>query len=130
MKICIFRDITPHSPLKANQRFRGTCCLHLQGWRVSKLCLLHSSCWFLDWLTLQPWSWRRYVHPKRQLTFKRLHSITSQKTDLLILMLQTCIQVFYIHILFLQTTHLILSLCVYEYNEEKMFLKTENKAVW
>jgi hypothetical protein len=31
MKITIFPDITPCSPLKVNRRFGGTYCLHLQG---------------------------------------------------------------------------------------------------
>jgi hypothetical protein len=32
----MFSDITPCSPLKFNQRFGGTCHLHLQGGRVSQ----------------------------------------------------------------------------------------------
>jgi hypothetical protein len=28
MKSSVFWDITPCSPLKVNQRFRGTCCFH------------------------------------------------------------------------------------------------------
>jgi hypothetical protein len=31
MKSSIFCDITPCCPLKANRRFEGACCLHLQG---------------------------------------------------------------------------------------------------
>jgi hypothetical protein len=36
MKSSVFWDITTCSPLKVNQRFGETCCLHLQGWRVSQ----------------------------------------------------------------------------------------------
>jgi hypothetical protein len=35
------------------------------------LFLLSASCWFLPWLTVQPWRWRRHVPPKRRLTFAR-----------------------------------------------------------
>jgi hypothetical protein len=35
MKIYIFWDITPCSPLKVNRRFAGICRLHLQGSRIS-----------------------------------------------------------------------------------------------
>jgi hypothetical protein len=35
MKISIFWDITPYSPLKVNWRFGGKCHLHLQGWRIN-----------------------------------------------------------------------------------------------
>jgi hypothetical protein len=34
-----------------------------------KLNLVPSSCWFLAWLILRPWRWRRHIPPKRQLTF-------------------------------------------------------------
>jgi hypothetical protein len=36
IKSSIFWDITPCSPLKLNQRFGGTCCLHLHGRRISQ----------------------------------------------------------------------------------------------
>jgi hypothetical protein len=36
MKISIFWDITPCSPLKVNRRFGGTYRLHLQGPRISQ----------------------------------------------------------------------------------------------
>jgi hypothetical protein len=38
--------------------------------------------------------------------------------------------VFYIYLLFLQTMHLILSFCIYEYNEKRKFLKNEMKSEW
>jgi hypothetical protein len=34
-KSFMFRDITPCSPLIVNRRFRRTCCLNLQGLRIS-----------------------------------------------------------------------------------------------
>jgi hypothetical protein len=45
----------------------------------SRLCFLPDSCWFLAWLTLQPWRWRWHVPPKLQSTFTGLHGTTSQK---------------------------------------------------
>jgi hypothetical protein len=36
MKSCVFCDITPCSPLKVSWCFRGTCCFHLQGQRISQ----------------------------------------------------------------------------------------------
>jgi hypothetical protein len=32
----IFWDVTPCSPLKVNRHFRGICCLHVLGWRISQ----------------------------------------------------------------------------------------------
>jgi hypothetical protein len=43
MKISFFLDITPWSPLKFNQRFEGTCRLHLQGPRINQGHGKHSS---------------------------------------------------------------------------------------
>jgi hypothetical protein len=37
MKISIFWDITPCTPLKVNRRFGGTNCLHLQGRRINQV---------------------------------------------------------------------------------------------
>jgi hypothetical protein len=50
----------------------------------SSVSLMPDSCWFLIWLTLQPWSWRRYVPLKCQLTFTRLQGVISHKTELFI----------------------------------------------
>jgi hypothetical protein len=36
MKSSAFWDTTPWRPLKVNRRFRGTCTLHLERWRVSQ----------------------------------------------------------------------------------------------
>jgi hypothetical protein len=40
--------------------------------------------WFLARLILLPWRWRRYVPPKRRLTFNGLHCVISQKIALFI----------------------------------------------
>jgi hypothetical protein len=45
-------------------------------------CLLPDSGWFLAWLTLRYWRWRRHVSTKHRLTFTVLHSIISQKIEL------------------------------------------------
>jgi hypothetical protein len=39
-------------------------------------------CWFLAWLTLRPWWWRRYVPPKHRWTSIELSGVTTQKIDL------------------------------------------------
>jgi hypothetical protein len=46
------------------------------------LFLLPAPCSYLAWLIFLPCSWRRDVAPKHWLTFKRLQSIISQKTEL------------------------------------------------
>jgi hypothetical protein len=61
---CFSEDIMPCSPLKVNRRFEGTYCLHLH--------LL--SRWYLAQF-IQPWRWRRYIPPKRRLTFSGLHGV-------------------------------------------------------
>jgi hypothetical protein len=43
--------------------------------------LLPSSCWFLAWLILRIWRWRRNVPPKHWLTFIRLHGDVFQKME-------------------------------------------------
>jgi hypothetical protein len=56
-------------------------------WRVKaisqKFCLIPDSRWFLAWLILRPWKWRRHVPQKHLLTFNGLHGFTFQKTELL-----------------------------------------------
>jgi hypothetical protein len=98
MRTIIFWDITPCSTLKANRRFAATCRLHLQGRRISQakksvkaggeqgqaqLCLPPAT-WFLVWLILRPWTWRRHAAPKRRLIPNELHGVISQKTVLFI----------------------------------------------
>jgi hypothetical protein len=63
-KSSIFCDKTPCSPLK--------------------FCLLPTTSWFLAWLILRPCRWRRYVPPKRLLTFNGPHGVISQKTEFFI----------------------------------------------
>jgi hypothetical protein len=76
-------DTTPRSPLKVNGLFGGTCRLHLQDRRVRRARNQRGSrwqadlCWFLTRLILRPWKWRRYVSPKRPLTFNGLHGVIS-----------------------------------------------------
>jgi hypothetical protein len=76
MKCTIFWDRTPCSPLKVNRRFEGTYRLHCQGWGISRARYQCESKWQAG---LRPWRWRRYVPPKRRLTFNGLHGVTSQK---------------------------------------------------
>jgi hypothetical protein len=60
MIISIFHDITPLSPMKVNQHFRGACRVHLQVRRSqvrnhqAELWLLFASGWFLALLIFQP----------------------------------------------------------------------------
>jgi hypothetical protein len=71
MKISIFWDITPCSPLRANRRFGGT----------YRQCLL-GTCFHAGFLLtsfFRPWRWRRYVPPKRRLTLIGPHGVISQK---------------------------------------------------
>jgi hypothetical protein len=79
LKISIFSDIAPYSPLQINQHFGGTCHLHFYGQRIRKQ--LHATCFMLVSCLAysSPWRWRQHVPPKRQLTFNRLHGIVSQK---------------------------------------------------
>jgi hypothetical protein len=59
----ILWHVTLCSPLKVNRRFGSACHLLLR--------------WFLGGLSLRPARWRRYVPPKRELTFSGLHSVIS-----------------------------------------------------
>jgi hypothetical protein len=43
---------------------------------VAQVYLLTASCWFLAWLTLRSWRWKRYVPPKRRVTLTRVHCTT------------------------------------------------------
>jgi hypothetical protein len=51
---------------------------------MSKHNLLPASRWFLDWLILRPWRWRRHVLPKRRLTMNVLHGVMYQKIEFFI----------------------------------------------
>jgi hypothetical protein len=48
-----FWDIMLCSPLKVGWHFIGKCCHYFQD-QIAKQSLLPSSCWFHDWLILQP----------------------------------------------------------------------------
>jgi hypothetical protein len=86
MKSYVFCDIAPCSPLKVNRRFGGTFRFHLQGRRISWVRNQPESMWqaeprsrwFLAQIIIRPWIWRRYLPPKRRLTFNGLHGIISQ----------------------------------------------------
>jgi hypothetical protein len=66
MSTSIFWDISPFSPLKVS------CAYQLL------------SRWFLPWLILGLWRWRRHFPPKRLLTFSGLHGVISYKIELFI----------------------------------------------
>jgi hypothetical protein len=51
--------------------------------------LPHPSPWFLAWLILRPWKWRRHVPTKRRLTFSGPHGVIYQKTELFLT--QSCL---------------------------------------
>jgi hypothetical protein len=82
MKSTTFWDIRPWSPLSVNRRFGGTYRLHHHGRKnkLSKLCLPSAftlvSC---SGYFFRPWSWTRYVPPKRRFTLNGLHGVISQK---------------------------------------------------
>jgi hypothetical protein len=48
---------------------------------TTELYLLPASWWFLTWLILWPWRWRRHVPLEHRLTFNGQHSFISQKTE-------------------------------------------------
>jgi hypothetical protein len=87
-EFCTFWDITPYSPVKVSRRFGGTYRHHSQGRRASqpeariKLCSMPVSCWFLTWLILRPWRWRRFVPLKCRSIFTGLRGVMSQKIEL------------------------------------------------
>jgi hypothetical protein len=66
IKVSIFWNLAPCSPLKVNRRFRGT-YLHPQGRRISQVRNQHEA-------------GGKHVFPKRVLTFSSLYGIICQKT--------------------------------------------------
>jgi hypothetical protein len=69
----ILWNIKQCRPFKVNRRFGGTYRIHTwfhAGFRFARL-------------ILRPWRWRRYIFPKRQLTFDELRGVISQKLVLL-----------------------------------------------
>jgi hypothetical protein len=77
----IFWNITPCSSLKVNRSFIGTCRFHLHGRRISQAGIQYEAsrkhCWYLAWIILRSWRWRRHVSPKCQLTFNGLQGVLS-----------------------------------------------------
>jgi hypothetical protein len=76
MKSSIFWTITLCSLVKVNQHFRGTCYLHLQGWRVSQA--LPAACLMLVSCATYPSTQMQHVLLKRQLT--TWHYIAEDRT--------------------------------------------------
>jgi hypothetical protein len=85
-RVTVFWHITPYSPLQVNRRFKE----HVVSiFRVEGLAELEtrvktggnvlSRC-FLARLILRPSRWKRYVPPKRRLTFNGLQGDISQQT--------------------------------------------------
>jgi hypothetical protein len=66
---------------KSTPMFLGDMSPPSPGWRSKRSKLQPASCWFLDWITLELWIWRRYVRPKSLLTFIGLHGVIFQKTE-------------------------------------------------
>jgi hypothetical protein len=69
------------SPLKIIRHFGETCRLHLQGRRNPSKKPIEAGRelnWFLAWPILRPWSWRRYLPPKR-LVVSKIHSVRTLK---------------------------------------------------
>jgi hypothetical protein len=52
--------------------------------RFSQQWLRRASCWFLAWLTFQPWRSRQYFPPKGRITSTELYGFTFKKTVLFI----------------------------------------------
>jgi hypothetical protein len=77
MKTSIFWDIMSCSPLKVNQRCGGTCCLHLQGRRISQA-------------KKQREAGSKQSRVVRQPTFRRNISPTSSGPSLLCLLPVSC----------------------------------------
>jgi hypothetical protein len=53
--------------------------------RRAELYLITTSCWFLAWHNLRPWTWMRYIQPKHRFDFQRAtgHYIPQDNTLLL-----------------------------------------------
>jgi hypothetical protein len=83
LKSTTFWVVTSCSLVGVHRHFGGTHRVHLQGRRVRQARRGRqaepASCWFLAWLTLQLWTWRRYITPKRRWTPTEVHGVTVQK---------------------------------------------------
>jgi hypothetical protein len=77
----LFQTLTTYLPIvKSNITFQTLLELKSSIFRASHLL----SRWFLAWLILRPWRWRRHVLPKRRLTFSGLYGVIYQKIELFI----------------------------------------------
>jgi hypothetical protein len=61
------------------RRFRGTYHLHFYGRRIRQERNHQKQSWFLAWLTILKWTWKRYVPPKR-CALSKLHASTQKIT--------------------------------------------------
>jgi hypothetical protein len=82
MKSAICWDTMPCSSFKVIRHFGGIYCIHFQG-RGIRWTRYQCESRYLIRLIPRPWRWRRYVLPKRRLTFNGLQDI-SQKIVLFI----------------------------------------------
>jgi hypothetical protein len=61
----VFLNIMVHRPVEVNWRFGGRYRLHFVCRKVSQVCCLPASCWFLAWHSLRSWRWKRHIPLKR-----------------------------------------------------------------
>lgn len=80
-KSAVFCVVAPCTPEWA-RRFGRTYYLHLPSSNMRWLSFLPPSAWFLECLTLRPWSWRRCV-PLKYRAIPKLNCNKFQKTSLL-----------------------------------------------
>jgi hypothetical protein len=84
MNSSTFWDITPCSPLKFNRHSGGTCRLRLQGRRISReRNQRETDSKFLLGLFFDTEDGGDMLVRKLRVTFRRLHGVISQKTELL-----------------------------------------------
>jgi hypothetical protein len=92
INICKLRlNITPRSPLEVTRHFGGTYLLPFLGRSVNQARNQRESRWkqwlcfppvftlISSWLIPRPCNWRKYVPPKRRLTFNRLQGVMFNK---------------------------------------------------
>jgi hypothetical protein len=77
MKSSVFCDITPCSPLKVNQRFGGTCRLHLQGRRICQARNQRGSRWKAQMSINCQRTIGRYMPEDRTLHYHRCENLKS-----------------------------------------------------
>jgi hypothetical protein len=81
LKSTIFWDITPCSPLKVSRRFERTSPPFSGSNKPSKISAWKKVTmrWYLARF-IRPWRWRRYVPPKRGLSFNGQHGVIYRMT--------------------------------------------------